>query len=97
MLDKIVECKFDFLTTPWKNVGFQPKDLIRQMLKHDPDDRPTAKEILKHPWFDDDALLTHLNGKFKNSRKRKYTSMGADQQSDRQLRSSKRQCMKSNA
>jgi serine/threonine protein kinase len=26
-------------------------DLLSKMLKYDPNERPTAEQVLKHPWF----------------------------------------------
>lgn len=35
----------------WQNITNQAKDLIRKLLAIKPDDRPTANEALRHPWF----------------------------------------------
>lgn len=59
---KIKAKKFTFSNPIWKNVSDQAKDLIIKMLS-EPDVRPTAEEILQHPWIKDlapnskDAIL----------------------------------------
>jgi len=35
----------------WKSVSAQAKDLVRQMLDVEPSKRPSAANILKHPWM----------------------------------------------
>ena len=35
----------------WKHVPNTAKDLVRQLLRFDPNKRPSAKQALKHPWL----------------------------------------------
>jgi len=35
----------------WKSVSKEGVDLIKQMLKYDPESRISAKDCLNHPWF----------------------------------------------
>ena len=53
--EEIIECvqkgKFDFPEEEWSEVSDAAKDLIKKMLTYDPKERPSAKQILKHPWF----------------------------------------------
>ena len=43
----------------WDNVSEEAKDLISKMLTVDPAERPSAAELLHHPWLHhDDALLS---------------------------------------
>lgn len=35
----------------WKSVSMEAKDLVRQMLQKRPEERPSAQEALRHPWF----------------------------------------------
>lgn len=41
--------KFKYENPIWKNVSDQAKDLINKMLS-EPDVRPTAEQVLQHPW-----------------------------------------------
>ena len=36
----------------WNRVSNEAKDLIKQMLTFNPEERISAEEALKHPWFD---------------------------------------------
>lgn len=38
----------------WKTISREAKDFINKMLDPDPDIRPTAAELLKHPWIADE-------------------------------------------
>lgn len=51
---KIKTKKFGFTNPIWKNVSDQAKDLITTMLS-EPDVRPTAEQVLQHPWIKDMA------------------------------------------
>eukprot|EP01080_Neovahlkampfia_damariscottae_P009125 gene9125-1214_t len=53
ILRKIALGEFSFDGEVWKNISKQAKSLISNMLHLDPEDRKTASEILKHPWFQD--------------------------------------------
>ena len=39
-----------FAESSWKHVSKAAKSLLKDMLKPDPRDRPTAYEVLRHPW-----------------------------------------------
>ncbi|CAO2162552.1 unnamed protein product [Urochloa humidicola] len=43
----------DFNREPWPRVSSNAKDLIRRMLDPDPKTRPTARQVLDHPWLRD--------------------------------------------
>jgi serine/threonine protein kinase len=43
--------KYSFKSPEWDTVTDEAKNLIRQMLKTDPEERITAEEALKHPWI----------------------------------------------
>lgn len=43
--------KVKFHKQYWGHISDGAKDLIRQMLTVDPDDRPSAQELLNHPWI----------------------------------------------
>jgi calcium-dependent protein kinase len=42
---------YDFDTDEWKTVSSEAKDLISNMLKYDPAQRFSAKQVLSHVWF----------------------------------------------
>ncbi|RCV32094.1 hypothetical protein SETIT_6G230300v2 [Setaria italica] len=41
----------DFNREPWPRVSAAAKDLVRRMLDADPSTRPTARQVLEHPWL----------------------------------------------
>ncbi|CAM9523869.1 unnamed protein product [Choristocarpus tenellus] len=48
---EIMHGDFLFHTTYWGHVSLQAKDFITQMLKVDPAERPSAKDMLDHCWL----------------------------------------------
>ncbi|KAL2230601.1 calcium and calcium/calmodulin-dependent serine/threonine-protein kinase [Sesamum indicum] len=46
----ILNGQFSFYEKTWKNISSSVKELITILLKVDPDLRPSAEEILRHPW-----------------------------------------------
>ena len=51
LFDKILTASFSFNNKCWDDVSDQAKDLVSKMLTLRPEDRPSAEECLKHPWF----------------------------------------------
>ncbi|KAJ6408232.1 hypothetical protein OIU84_011528 [Salix udensis] len=47
----IIRSVIDFKRDPWPRVSDNAKDLVRKMLDPDPKCRPTAQEVLDHPWL----------------------------------------------
>ncbi|EQC29687.1 CAMK protein kinase [Saprolegnia diclina VS20] len=43
--------QFEFDGSDWASISAMAKDCITQMLIHDPKQRPTARELLSHPWM----------------------------------------------
>jgi len=51
IITRIVSGKFNFPSPQWDNVPKSCKDFIRRCLVVDPKKRPSATELLKHPWM----------------------------------------------
>ncbi|KAK9048455.1 hypothetical protein SSX86_032580 [Deinandra increscens subsp. villosa] len=51
----IMNGNFSFYEKTWKKISSSAKDLISRLLNVDPEKRPTANEILKHPWVIGDS------------------------------------------
>ena len=49
--DSIVHDALEFPGSPWGQVSGLAKDMMRQMLRKDPKQRPSAQQLLQHPWF----------------------------------------------
>jgi serine/threonine protein kinase len=48
-MQKMIEhAEFDIESKIWKNISDEAKDLIKKMLKIEPDERPSATEVLEH-------------------------------------------------
>ncbi|XP_031276242.1 calcium-dependent protein kinase 10-like [Pistacia vera] len=41
----------DFKREPWPQISENAKSLVRMMLEQDPKKRPTAQQVLEHPWL----------------------------------------------
>jgi len=51
LFSKIKKGKFEFHEEYWGGVSDEAKDLITRMLTVDPSLRPTAAQLLEHPWL----------------------------------------------
>ena len=51
LFKKIVSGKFEFDDDDWCDVSDDAKDLVKQLLVLDPDQRLTSAEALKHKWM----------------------------------------------
>ena len=60
LVHMIVKCDPSLDDDEWKFVSSEAKDLIRKMLSKDPSKRPTALQVLRHPWFAMDASELRL-------------------------------------
>ena len=49
--DAILNAEYDFDSYPFYNVSEEAKDLIQHLICVNPEERLTAKQALKHPWF----------------------------------------------
>lgn len=56
---KIIKGKLSFDQPEWNNYSEESQDLIRSMLKVDIDERISAEDALKHPWFNSDETSTN--------------------------------------
>jgi len=56
-----ISCDLSMIKKYLQHTTHHCKDLVTWMLEVDPDDRPTPKEALKHPWFKGDkGILKNL-------------------------------------
>jgi calcium-dependent protein kinase len=68
-MKKVKAGQFRFEDKCWNAISDKAKDFIRQLLTYDQDKRPTAEQILQHPWItelsnieiDESAALGALN------------------------------------
>lgn len=51
ILKRIGSGNIDFSSPRWASISTPVKDLLRQMLHIIPENRPTAAQILQHPWL----------------------------------------------
>ena len=52
IMQKVKKGKFQKNEERWKNSSLEVRDLINKLLVYEPEKRLTAKEALKHPWFE---------------------------------------------
>lgn len=58
----IMQADFSFYEKTWKDISQSAKDLINSLLAVDPDKRPTAQQLLQHPWvIGDSAKQTEID------------------------------------
>jgi len=72
----------DMTGSAWKNVSSVVKDLVMRLLSVNPEHRPSAPEILQHPWFiEDEATCSQARNKMfgtRDSEVGSVASTGAD-------------------
>ncbi|XP_020573872.1 calcium-dependent protein kinase 1-like [Phalaenopsis equestris] len=51
VFEAILQGHVDYISDPWPSISTDAKELVSSMLQIDPKDRPSAAEILKHPWI----------------------------------------------
>jgi len=51
IMRKVRAGKFSFSDPCWSNISDKAKDFISKLLIFDYEQRPTAEQILKHPWI----------------------------------------------
>jgi calcium-dependent protein kinase len=56
IFEQVLHGDLDFLSDPWPSISEEAKDLVRKMLVRDPKKRPTAHEVLCHPWVQVDGV-----------------------------------------
>lgn len=62
ILARIGSGKVDLETGKWPSISEEVKELLRQMLHIVPQRRPTAAQILRHPWLSRSRLLYNQLG-----------------------------------
>ncbi|KAI3443344.1 hypothetical protein Pfo_000009 [Paulownia fortunei] len=70
IFEQVLKGELDFVSEPWPSISDSAKDLVKRMLVRDPKKRPTAHQVLCHPWVQvggvapdkplDSAVLTRL-------------------------------------
>ncbi|KAL0338727.1 UNVERIFIED_CONTAM: Calcium-dependent protein kinase [Sesamum angustifolium] len=50
IFEQVLKGELDFVSEPWPSISDSAKDLVRKMLVRDPKKRPTAHQVLCHPW-----------------------------------------------
>mmetsp|Transcript_39447 Transcript_39447/g.53570 ORF Transcript_39447/g.53570 Transcript_39447/m.53570 type:complete len:512 (-) Transcript_39447:724-2259(-) len=71
----ILEGRYVFHKTYWEDVSVEAKDLISSMLIVDPKHRPSAQELLRHPWIQ--AADENLQGKVIDSSLQRFKYFNA--------------------
>ena len=60
LLTKIKNCEYSFAGEHWEGVSDEAKDLIRQLLQLNAQLRPSAQQVLQHPWLQQGGSETLL-------------------------------------
>ncbi|KAK4789518.1 hypothetical protein SAY86_016822 [Trapa natans] len=56
IFEEVLHGELDFSADPWPSISESAKDLVRKMLIRDPTKRPSAHEVLCHPWIQIDGV-----------------------------------------
>ena len=51
LLTKIKDCEYSFHEEHWRGISEEAKDLIGRLLQTDASLRPSAQQVLQHPWL----------------------------------------------
>ncbi|XP_054797640.1 calcium-dependent protein kinase 2-like [Prosopis cineraria] len=83
-MKKMVEGQYDLSSDPWPSISASAKGLVTKMLSFDPKQRPTAYQVLNHPWIKEDGeaadkpLDNIVMNRFKLLRAYKFFHIGVD-------------------
>ncbi|XP_008792394.2 calcium-dependent protein kinase 1 [Phoenix dactylifera] len=55
IFDAVLRGHIDFSSDPWPSISSGAKELVKKMLRQDPNERLTAGQILNHPWIREDG------------------------------------------
>lgn len=56
IFEQVLHGDLDFTSDPWPSISESAKDLVTKMLVRDPRRRPTAHDVLCHPWVQIDGV-----------------------------------------
>lgn len=56
MQRRIMSAQYEFSPADWSHISPQAKDVVNRLLKVDPMERMTVKELLHHPWLQETQL-----------------------------------------
>ncbi len=59
VMKKILKHDINFTGTIWSKLSAEVKDIIQLMLTKDPESRPSASQVLEHPWFKNNKQIRH--------------------------------------
>jgi calcium-dependent protein kinase len=75
ILRRVKKGEFDFPSPDWDEISKDGKDFIKKMLTHNPEKRPSAEQLLAHPWFTNAEKATGSVGKDLGTRLRNFTGV----------------------
>jgi serine/threonine protein kinase len=84
---QIIDVDYEFDDEYWADISDEATEFIDSLLVPDPEERPTAAEALKHPWFDL-AIAAPPSESQKQQRKAQVERLGSflDQQREQQTK-----------
>ena len=58
--ERIRSAPLDFAQSPWDEISYDAKQVVNALLRRDPAARPTATQLLAHPWVQSTAPVEPL-------------------------------------
>jgi len=76
---QILQANFQFYPSLFDSISAPAKDLIRKLLRTNPEERLSAEEILRHPWLQDTAMMKKADCLMDTQRKSKKRVLGEEE------------------
>jgi len=76
---QILQANFQFYPSLFDSISAPAKDLIRKLLRTNPEERLSAEEILRHPWLQDQAMIKKADCLMDTQRKSKKRVLGEEE------------------
>jgi len=76
---QILQANFQFYPSLFDSISAPAKDLIRKLLRTNPEERLSAEEILRHPWLQDQAMIKKAECLMDTQRKSKKRVLGEEE------------------